>query len=165
MGEPREERWAGWGDPAAAVSLPPSIAALLGRALGVRPAAAPVDVADLVVPESRLPDEVHRALVATLGAANVVTGDETRARHGAGKSTADLIRQRAGTTAGAPDAVLYPGCHDEVVAVLRVCTEHRIAVVPFGGGTSVVGGVGPSPSGWPRIALDLRRLDRLVEFD
>ncbi len=164
MGESREERWAGWGDPAAAVSLPPSIAALL-EALGVRPAAPPVDVADIRMPESRLPDEVRQALTAVVGAANVLTGREARARHGAGKSTADLLRQRAGDAAGAPDAVVYPGCHDETVAVLRACTEQRIAVVPFGGGTSVVGGVGPSLSGRPRIALDLRRLDRLVELD
>jgi alkyldihydroxyacetonephosphate synthase len=144
--------------------LSPPIAALLG-ALGVRPAAPAVDLADVRVPASQLPVEARQALAAVVGAANVLTGREARARHGAGKSTADLVRQRVGDAAGAPDAVVYPGCHDEVVAVLRACTEQRIAVVPFGGGTSVVGGVGPALSGRPRIALDLRRLDQLVELD
>src|SRR5207244_4348145 len=145
--------------------LPPSMAALLGAALGVRPAAPPVGVADVRLPGSRLPDDAREALAAAVGAANVLTGGEARARHGAGKSTADLVRQRAGDASGAPGAVVYPGSPDEVLAVLRACTERRIAVVPFGGGTSVVGGVGPARSGRPRVALDLRRLDRLVEFD
>src|SRR5690348_10983080 len=113
MGEPREERWAGWGDPAVAVSLSPPIAALLGT-LGARPAAPPVDLADVRVPESQLSAEARQALAAIVDAANVLTGREARARHGAGKSTADLVRLRVGDAGGAPDAVVYPGCHDEV---------------------------------------------------
>ena len=64
-----------------------------------------------------------------------------RIRHTRGKSTPDLLRMRVGEVGGAPDAVLLPESHDEVLALLRTCTAHRLAVVPFGGGTSVVGGV------------------------
>jgi alkyldihydroxyacetonephosphate synthase len=73
---------------------------------------------------------------------------------------------RAGDADDAPDAVIEPADHEEVLGVLRACEEHRIAVVPFGGGTSVVGGLAPGREGWRGVvALDLRRLDRLVALD
>src|SRR4051794_23588307 len=61
------------------------------------------------------------------------------ARHAAGLSTEDLLRARAGEAPGAPDGVVRPASHDEVLEVLRLATDHRITVVPYGGGTSVVG--------------------------
>jgi alkyldihydroxyacetonephosphate synthase len=88
----------------------------------------------------------------------------SRIRHTRGKSTPDLLRIRAGETADAPDAVVLPGSHDEVMAVLDVCAGHRVAVVPFGGGTSVVGGLSPQGAD-AFIALDLRRMDALVSVD
>ena len=51
---------------------------------------------------------------------------------------------RAGAPSGAPDAVVYPSSHEQVLSVLAVCGAERIAVVPFGGGTSIVGGLTPS---------------------
>ena len=66
----------------------------------------------------------------------------------------------------APDAVVFPSSHDEVLAVLAVCDERRIAVVPFGGGTSVVGGVDPGGLGFDRvIALDLAATAALIDLD
>ena len=55
----------------------------------------------------------------------------------------DLIRLRTGTLEAAPDAVVMPGSAEQVAALLEVCARERVAVVPFGGGTSVVGGVEP----------------------
>ncbi len=68
---------------------------------------------------------------------------ETRVRHAAGRGYADLVRLRSGDFSGAPDAVLIPASAEQVAAVLAACAEHGVAVVPFGGGTSVVGGVEP----------------------
>ncbi len=158
-----EERWAGWGDPARAVTLPPRIAALLDAALGVRRGPGRVQLADVAVGAPSLEPPALQALYDAVGAEHVRTDPPARARHSAGKSTADLIRQRAGQTPHAPDAVVYPGSHEEVLAVLRACDEHRVIVVPFGGGTSVVGGLAPRPG--TAIALDLRRLDRLLGVD
>jgi alkyldihydroxyacetonephosphate synthase len=77
----------------------------------------------------------------------------------------DLVRRTAAPPV-APDAVVLPADHDEVRAVLRACSAHGVAVVPFGGGTSVVGGVAPDRGGFDAVvALDLRRLDRVVEVD
>ena len=66
----------------------------------------------------------------------------------------------------APDAVLTPGTEDEIAAILRLCAQRSIAVVPFGGGTSVVGGLDPLRGQFKAvISLDLRRLDALHNLD
>src|SRR5690606_37893188 len=66
----------------------------------------------------------------------------------------------------APDAVLAPGSEDEITEILRYCSEHGIAVVPFGGGTSVVGGLDPIRGPFSAaITLDLRRFDALLDLD
>ena len=62
----------------------------------------------------------------------------------------------------APDAVLLPGSDDEIAAILRFCADHSIAIVPFGGGTSVVGGLDPIRGDFKAVvSLDLRRLNQL----
>jgi alkyldihydroxyacetonephosphate synthase len=166
--------WSGWGDPAAAAPLPDPVVGLLRDLLGVRPPAGPaVELEAIEVPASRLPAAALAALAAVAAPKNVRTDAETRIRHTRGKSTPDLLRMRAGEVSGAPDAVVLPGTHEEVLAVLDVCAGHLITVVPFGGGTSVVGGLTPPAAGAvppeirdrPRVALDLRRLDRLVGVD
>ncbi len=94
------------------------------------------------------------------------TTTETRILHAAGKSYPDLVRLRAGDCEQAPDAVVYPADHAEVAAVLAACTESQVAVVPFGGGTSVVGGVEPLRGRFGAVvSLDLRRLNRVVAVD
>ena len=101
-----------------------------------------------------------------MGPGNADAGAAARARHAAGRSYPDLVRLRAGDLEGAPDAVVRPGSAAEVAAVLEACSEARVAVVPFGGGTSVVGGVDASAPGLAgAIALDLGRLDRLLRVD
>jgi alkyldihydroxyacetonephosphate synthase len=151
-----------WGDPDRAVTLPAGIRTLLTSALGVReprPAAATV-----TLPPGGLPERAAKALRGVC--AEVRTDDQARLAHAAGMSTVDLLRLRAGEAADAPDAVVAPADHDEVVAVLRTCAANRIAVVPFGGGTSVVGGLRARRDGYAGlVALDLARLDRLRTVD
>ncbi len=163
----RDVLWYGWGDPARARALPAGVVALLEQALGVAPGQrAPVELADVRVPPADLPAAARTALAGVIGAEHLRADHETRVRHTRGRSTADLLRLRAGDAVDAPDAVLLPADHDEVLAVLRVCAAHRVAVVPFGGGTSVVGGLTPRRAGFAgMVALDLRRLDGLVAVD
>ncbi|MEU9020589.1 FAD-binding oxidoreductase [Actinomadura sp. NPDC048394] len=157
--------WSGWGDPAKAAPLPEAMVGLLRDLLGVKTGdAAPVALAAIEVAAPRLTEDALAALAAAVGAEHVRTDAETRVRHTRGKSTPDLVRLRAGETSDAPDAVVLPGDHDEVLAVLRACAAHRVAVVPFGGGTSVVGGLAPEGVD-AFVALDLRRMDALVSLD
>ncbi|MEU2433151.1 FAD-binding oxidoreductase [Streptomyces sp. NPDC007861] len=158
--------WSGWGDPAKAAPLPDTVIGLLRDLLGVTPreaAAASLDA--IAVPASPLGGEPLRALADCVGGpSHVRTDAESRVRHTRGKSTPDLLRIRAGEVDDVPAAVVLPGGHDEVLAVLRVCAELGLAVVPFGGGTSVVGGLAPEGKrGF--VALDLRRLDALLGLD
>jgi alkyldihydroxyacetonephosphate synthase len=105
------------------------------------------------------------ALVEAVGDANVFTGTEDRVRHATGCGYADLARLRGGRLDIAPDAVLLPADAETVRRVLDSCAAEGIAVVPFGGGTSVVGGIEPLRGDHPRlVSLDLGRL-RDVEVD
>jgi alkyldihydroxyacetonephosphate synthase len=66
-----------------------------------------------------------------------------------------------------PDGVATPGSEDELRAVLDWCGERDVAVVPVGGGTSVVGGIDarPAPGQAGAVAVNLRALDRVLEVD
>ena len=128
-------------------------------------AGSPAAVALEVGPSALAEGPAREALVAAVGADHVVVDGPARAAHANGMSYLDLVR-RSAQPPPAPDAVVLPAGHGEVGAVLRACSAHGVAVVPFGGGTSVVGGVAPERGGFAAvIALDLRRLDRLVELD
>ncbi|HEY5430743.1 MAG TPA: FAD-binding oxidoreductase [Solirubrobacteraceae bacterium] len=165
---PREEiSWSGWGDPAQASALPDTLRDLLRDTLGVRPGATPPPAAtDLELVPPRLAAAAQDELRATLGADHVHSDHDSRARHARGKSTIDLLQLRAAGPVTAPDAVLTPGSHDEILAVLELCSRRGVAVVPFGGGTSVVGGLTPETGGFAGlVALDTRRLNALVALD
>jgi alkyldihydroxyacetonephosphate synthase len=110
--------------------------------------------------------EALDGLVHAVGPAHVRTDRESRAGHAGGMSYLDLVRRRRGQPVALPDAVVLPASHDEVLEVLRVCARHDVAVVPFGGGTSVVGGVEASRCGHHAVvAVDLTRMDRLLAVD
>jgi alkyldihydroxyacetonephosphate synthase len=162
-----EISWSGWGDQGQVPALPDGLRTLLTEALGVRrPIGAPKSIADIALPPSRLAADSVAELAAIVGPENARADPDARVRHTRGKSTPDLLRLRSGEADDAPDLVLMPGSHEEVLEVLRVCSERRVAVVPFGGGTSVVGGLEPQAASYAGVvALDLRRMNALLELD
>lgn len=159
--------WSGWGDPAKAGDLPEPVRKLLGELLGIQEPAAPAATfGEVSLPAPALSPLMLTSLASMVGAEHARFDDDARIRHTRGKSTPDLMRMRAGDASDAPDAVVSPGSHDQVLSVLRLCAEHRVAVVPFGGGTSVVGGLVASRQGFAGVvALDLARLNRLISVD
>ncbi len=101
-------------------------------------------------------EELPAALSDAVGAENVFDSDEDRLRHAIGRGYVDLARIRGGRLEAAPDAVVMPADGDALRRVLDVCANEGIAVVPFGGGTSVVGGVEPLRGAHARlVSLDL----------
>jgi alkyldihydroxyacetonephosphate synthase len=90
-----------------------------------------------------------------------------RIRHAHGRSYLDVVRGLRGRFPHPPDAVAHPADEAELSRVLEWCTAERFAVVPFGGGTSVVGGVDavPGPGHAGVVSVDLGRLDRVLEVD
>ncbi|PWU57014.1 FAD-binding oxidoreductase [Micromonospora sp. S4605] len=93
--------------------------------------------------------------------------DTDRAAHAHGKAFRDVVRNLHGDVRHPPDLVVRPASEQDVVDVLDWCAGAGIAVIPYGGGSSVVGGVEPRVAdGYPgAISLDLGRLDRVLEVD
>ena len=160
-----EMLWYGWGEPAEPLRLPGVAEEMLRSELGADGAPTPpVALEEVRLPEGPgLPAATAERLAHAVGASHVLTDRVSLVRHAAGRSYPDLVRLRSGDGSGAPDAVVLPGSHEEVGEVLAICSAERVAVIPFGGGTSVVGGVEALRGSFESaVALDLRRLDGLV---
>lgn len=112
------------------------------------------------VPAPRL--EVPAAIASFSTAA-----DPDRAAHALGKSYPDRVRGFRGDFSSAPDVVAFPASEAELVRALEVAEVERLAVIPFGGGSSVVGGVEPrlGPSHRGALSIDLANLGRVRELD
>ncbi|GAA3202295.1 hypothetical protein GCM10020255_107570 [Rhodococcus baikonurensis] len=160
-------QWDAWGDPAKKRELSDAVTSLLTGFLGVSaPTRSRLAIEDVQVVPSAMAQSHVEALAGMVGAEYVSTKDSDRILRAGGKSTPDLLRRRSAEPQDAPDVVVTPGTDAEVEQVLRYCSANRIAVVPFGGGTSVVGGLDPIRDGFDAVlSLDLRRFDQLVGLD
>ena len=167
MADPPAMRWWGWGDPSSSPALPAHALRFLSETVGIaaRPRP-PVALGRVQLAPPALSEQVLQALREIVGPEGVRDDHRERVAHAAGKGYPDLVRLRAGEPDGAPDAVILPVDHDQVRAVLELCARVSLAVVPFGGGTSVVGGVAPLRGGHPGVvAVDTRRMGEVVELD
>jgi alkyldihydroxyacetonephosphate synthase len=160
-------KWDAWGDPEQAKPLSGEIRNLLTQALGVGDVPLPeLDPEQVKLRPSALSPADRDALADIVGAKNCGVDDGARLLRAGGKSTLDLLRRRDPGVQDAPDAVLLPGDEDEVAEILRLCGQRSIAVIPFGGGTSVVGGLDPLRGQFKAvISLDMRRLNELHHLD
>ncbi|MDQ6836609.1 MAG: FAD-binding oxidoreductase [Actinomycetota bacterium] len=140
---------------------------LLRDGLGVtRENRRPRSIEELALAPICLDPRLRAHLAAVVGNEHARDDQEARVRHAGGKSTLDLLAVRSGQPLPAPDLVLAPATHEEVLDLLVRCTDEQIAVVPFGGGTSVVGGLTPEADGFRGVvALDLGRMNALVSLD
>ncbi len=149
-------KWWGWGEPEKRNELGEGAKAMLREELGPAEPVEPVALESMVLP---LAQELPQAIRTAVGDDGVLTGDEDRLLRSGGKSYPDLFRARTGALEAAPDAVVLPESAAQVEAILEACSADDVAVVPFGGGTSVVGGV-DAVRGSHRalISLDLSRM-------
>lgn len=121
---------------------------------------------DIALPEPRLAPSDREKFATLLGADRVRDDRYERAFHALGRSYHDLLRLRAGDLSVVPDAVLYPRGTEEVLGALAIADEAGIAVVPFGGGTSVVGGVSAAKGPFHCVVtLDMSGMDRVFDID
>ncbi len=127
----------------------------------------PVNPEDVLLPDVRLNEADLADLIAAAGGQEFVQQDHmSRLMHSMGRSLPDLLRLRRGDIRNAPDAVVLPTSNEAVADILRLCVERNWAVVPFGGGSSVVGGVEAwDPQGRPVICLDMTKMNRILAFD
>lgn len=160
-------KWNAWGDPAAATPLSDGIQSLLKQAIGLPDTTeAERNPEQVRLRPCALSREDQDELAKIVGTEFFRTADRDRLLHAGGKSTPDILRRKNPDVQDAPDAVLLPGgpgAEETVAAVLRYCSDHGIAVVPFGGGSSVVGGLEPVRGTFGAVvSLDLRRFDQLL---
>ena len=160
----RRRKWWGWGyeeDGLDETTLA-SLRARLGRALGVddfrelRPP--PLESIELSPSRVRIP-----ARLATF----CTDAPLERISHAYGKAYVDVVRALRADFANAPDVVAYPSNEEQIAEVMAFCEAGRIALIPFGGGTSVVAGIEPPTRGpyTGAITLDMRRMNRVLEVD
>jgi alkyldihydroxyacetonephosphate synthase len=159
----RRRRFWGWGweDGGPAPEHQQAIAQLLAGRFGV-----PVDIAppprldELALPEPRLAPPASLADVCS-------RAPYDRAAHTYGKAFRDVVRAYQRDFAHPPDVVAFPRTEADVAAVLDWCGDVRAAAIPYGGGSSVVGGVEARVGDAYRgvVTIDLGRLDRVLEVD
>ena len=150
-----QRSWWGWGLTERALPDDECVAiASMLPGLPGRPRAVP-RLADLMLPPSRLRPP---------SALPVTTDEAARAAHTYGKAYRDVVRALSGDLRGAPDAVAFPAAEDDVVRLLDWAGSAGVVVVPFGGGSSVVGGV-EYRGDLPWLSMDLTALDRVLEVD
>jgi alkyldihydroxyacetonephosphate synthase len=163
VSERRRKHW-GWGfeDQQPTVEQARAAAPTLSERLGIdvgeveRPV--PLEQVRLRAPRVEIPPPLAEICSAD---------DHARACHALGKSYVDVVRGFRGRFEHPPDVVARPRVESDIEQLLEWCAAERLAAIPYGGGTSVVGGVTPEigPSHNGSVSIDLGALDRLVELD
>ena len=149
-------RWNGWGDETVTAALPPRgipfLADLLGP--GSRPRDAPLQ--DLLgrLPPPRLPADE-----------GLDADPLSRLLHARGQSLPDWIALRSGRVGSFPDLVAWPESAADVKALIGLAQRSGASLIPYGGGTSVVGHVNPRAGAAPAISVDLSRMSLLRRLD
>jgi alkyldihydroxyacetonephosphate synthase len=164
-------KWWGWGDPNITFPMAgkPLLWPWIAKKLGVTsasPIAAPVDVASIRMNAPRIGAPLLAELSRILGPEQMTLDPSERLLHSYGKSFPDLLLVRGGTVKRAPDAVLYPASHAQVEALVSLASEHDFCLIPFGGGTNIVGAINPvDDEPRPVLTLSLRNMNRLLALD
>ena len=149
-------RWNGWGDEEKTYPLTESAAFYLAHHLGLGSPTADVSLKKVVqqVPVSRLPDRAW-----------INCQPEMRVRHALGQSLPDWVALRMDRIPVFPDGVAFPESAGDVRTCLDFAYDVDVNLIPYGGGTSVVGHINPIPGERPNLCVDLSRLNRLVSLD
>lgn len=152
-----KRRWNGWGSEAVDFPVPPAARAYLTEVLGSAEPGPSAEFKALVgrVPASRLPDHP-----------SISHDPALRLRYCRGHSLPDWIALRYGIVASFPDGVALPGSETEVEKLIAFASTVGACLIPYGGGTSVVGHINPPPSNdRPVLTVSLERLRRLIDLD
>ncbi|MCA9972753.1 MAG: FAD-binding oxidoreductase [Anaerolineales bacterium] len=149
-------RWNGWGDEQTDYPLPENAAAFLEALVGAgRP-----------FPNARLEDTLHYVPASRLPAHPLVNGDPLpRLLHARGHSLPDWLALRTGRIPAFPDGVAYPETDEDVRQLIRYARDAGAHLIPYGGGTSVVGHINPQPDAPPVLTVDMQRMKLLRSLD
>ena len=155
-----QTRWNGWGNVSINKKVSPHGAKLIKSHIGKTKNLKSVSLQQVLktVPKSRLP--------AALTELDTVSVDqEVRLRHARGQSFPDWIAMHGGDFEVFPDGVAFPESTDDVEQLLKLAEEHDLIVIPFGGGTSVVGHINPQKGSRPVLTVAMSKMDQLIDLD
>lgn len=156
-----------WGTPEESKPLPAAVKKITKSLFGAKGnGGASLPAEKIRLPQSGITPVQLRELGKIVGDNYVSQEHEQRLRRSRGKSYPDLLKWRIGETLSAPDAVIAPKTEAEVLRILKYCSEEKIAVVTFGGGTSVTGGISPLAGGMKSVlSLDVNRFCAVEDVD
>jgi alkyldihydroxyacetonephosphate synthase len=150
------QRWNGWGDPEMTMDLAATGQKLLIQHLGPGKPRPDYPLSKLLktIPKSRLPS-------------HPLISDDPRLRltHAHGQSLPDWIDMRTGALQRFPDGVALPAATGDIGTLLKFAAKHNLIVIPYGGGTSVVGHLKMPDDDRPVLSLALQGLNRLTELN
>ncbi len=149
-------RWNGWGDDTVTYPLSSSAALFLQEAVGAAtpPCDITLDEVVALVPPSSLPAQPM-----------VNTDPVQRVCHARGQSLPDWIAVRSGRVPAFPDGVAYPSTNAQVRELFSYAAGVGAQLIPYGGGTSVVGHINVLPGDAPVLTVDMSRMNRVLHFD
>lgn len=150
------KRWNGWGRDDYHYPLPPTAYDYLVNLVGTGSTAPDAALEDTLktVPASRSPDKPQ-----------ISTDAEDRLRHARGQSTPDWIAMRFGRFGAFPDGVAHPSSDKDVADLLAYARRTGTRLIPYGGGSSVVGHINPLLDGPPSVCVDMTGMDSLLDLD
>jgi len=169
-------KWWGWGDPQKTFPMDdkPNLWAWVYDILGLqenKKTAEPVKRSQVLLPEVNINQEFLSELSLKLQVDQIFTNEDERLFHSYGQSYADLFYVRKGIVKKAPDIVIYPRTHDEVEFIMKLSNSHNVCVIPFGGGTNIVGGVDPRDQTMTAkgirciVSLDMKHMNKVTAID
>lgn len=149
-------RWNGWGDETTTYPLPTNANQVLIDWVGdgTPPKDITYEEALKLPPPGKLPQHPL-----------IDTSAEARLRHARGQSLPDLIAMRSGQIGSFPDGVAFPTTDEQVAELIQFAAQHNFRLIPYGGGTSVVGHINLLDDAVPTITVNLQRLNTLRHFD
>jgi alkyldihydroxyacetonephosphate synthase len=150
------KRWNGWGRTDYSYHFAPSAKTFVEKIVGKGEIIPDATLESILkkVPKSRLPD--HALFNSDV---------DCRLRHARGQSFPDWVAMRYGTVNQFPDAVALPTKQEEIVTILNLARKEHFNVIPYGGGTSVVGHINIEDSATPTLTVDLGNYNQLIRLD
>jgi alkyldihydroxyacetonephosphate synthase len=149
-------RWNGWGDDTISYPIPTSAISFLNRlvGLGTQPSDCGLQEILPTLPKSRLPKHTM-----------ISTDSHTRLLHARGQSFPDWVDLHYGHINSFPDGVAYPMSNDNVSELIHLANQEGIHIIPYGGGTSVVGHIDPIKHKSPILTVDMSHMNRMFDLD
>jgi len=169
-------KWWGWGDPQKTFPMEdkPNLWSWVCNILALQDKnkiSEPVSREQVILSEANINQEFLSEIISKLEANQIYTSDDERLEHAYGKSYADLFYARKGIIKKAPDIIIYPRSHDDVEFIMKSAQVHNVCVIPFGGGTNIVGGVDPRDQTMTSkgmrciVSLDMKQMDKVISID